>query len=64
MYPAIEINLHLDRICAAQRKCSGSHEATFQASTYGTNLLPHRHILAEEPTARSDRRDGGESVDA
>jgi hypothetical protein len=40
MYPAIEINLHLDRICAAQRQSLIALEAAFRASTYGTNLLP------------------------
>jgi hypothetical protein len=31
MYPAIEIDLHLDRICAAQRQSSAALEAAFQA---------------------------------
>jgi hypothetical protein len=47
MYPAIEIDLHLDRIRAAQRQCPAAPEAAFRALTYGTNLLPHRHILAK-----------------
>jgi hypothetical protein len=47
MYPAIEIHLHLDRIRAAQRQCPAAPEAAFRALTYGTNLLPHRHILAK-----------------
>jgi len=47
LYPAIEIDLHLDRICAGQRQSPAALEAAFRASTYGTNLLPHRHILAE-----------------
>ena len=40
MYPAIEIDLHLGRICAAQRQCPAAIEDAFQASTHGTNLLP------------------------
>jgi hypothetical protein len=40
MYPAVEINLHLNRICAAQRRSPAAFEAAFRASTYGTNLLP------------------------
>ena len=31
MYPAIEIDLHLDRICAAQRESSAAREAAFRA---------------------------------
>ena len=40
MYPAIEIDLHLDRICAAQLPSPVAAEAAFQALTHGTNLLP------------------------
>ena len=47
MYPAIEIDLHLDRICAAQRQSSVTPEAAFRASTYGTNLLPLQRVLAK-----------------
>jgi hypothetical protein len=40
MYPALEITLHLNGICAAQRRSPAAFEAAFRASTYGTNLLP------------------------
>jgi hypothetical protein len=40
MYPAIEIDLRLDRICAAQRLSSAALETAFRPSPYGTNLLP------------------------
>jgi hypothetical protein len=46
MYPAIEIDLHLDRICAAQPPSAAAPYGAFRASTYGANLLPHRRILA------------------
>jgi hypothetical protein len=47
MYPATEIDLHLDRICAAQRQGPAALEAAFRPPTYGTNLLPLRRILAK-----------------
>jgi hypothetical protein len=43
MYPAIEIDLHLDRVCAAQGQSSAAAEAAFRVSTCGTNLLPPHH---------------------
>jgi hypothetical protein len=51
MYPAIEINLHLDGVCAAQGQGSAAPEAAFRASTYGTNLLPTGTSWQRGPTA-------------
>jgi hypothetical protein len=51
MYPAIEIDLHLDRICAAQRQCPAALEAALRALTYGTNLLPIDTSRGREPAA-------------
>jgi hypothetical protein len=51
MYPAIEINLHLDRICAAQRQSSAALEAAFRASSYDANLLPTGTSWLMGPTA-------------
>jgi hypothetical protein len=47
LHPAIEIDLHLDRICAAHRQNPAAPEAAFRATTYATNLLPLRRILAK-----------------
>ena len=40
MYPAIEIDLHLDRICAVQWHRIAALRGAFGTSTHGTNLLP------------------------
>jgi hypothetical protein len=47
MYPAIEIDLHLQFVFAAQRQNPAAPEAAFRATTYATNLLPLRRILAK-----------------
>ncbi|MFI5897555.1 hypothetical protein ACIA5D_46460 [Actinoplanes sp. NPDC051513] len=47
MYPAIEIDLHSDRIYAAQRHDPSALEAAFRGPTFGTNLLPLERILAK-----------------
>jgi|tagenome__1003787_1003787.scaffolds.fasta_scaffold19389363_1 hypothetical protein len=40
MYPAIEITLHLDGVCAAQRRSRTSLESASRDLHGGTNLLP------------------------
>jgi hypothetical protein len=47
MHPAIEIDLHLDRIRALSDRIRPPPEAAFRATTYATNLLPLRRILAK-----------------
>jgi hypothetical protein len=47
MYPAIEIDLHFDRICAAQGLSSAALETAFRAVSIRHQPAPHRHILAE-----------------
>jgi hypothetical protein len=40
MHPAIEIDLHLERIYAARRQSPSVLEAASRVSMKGTNLLP------------------------
>jgi hypothetical protein len=40
MYPAIEINLRLDHVCAAHASSLAASGYAFGTSTGGTNLLP------------------------
>jgi hypothetical protein len=47
MYPAIEIDLHLDRICAAQPPNPAAPEGALRTLNVRHNLLPHRRILAK-----------------
>ena len=58
MGPAIEIDLHLDRICAAQREGWPRLRPRFGPSAYDTNLLPLRRLLAKGRARRIDRRNG------
>jgi hypothetical protein len=51
MYPAVEIDLHLDRICAVQRHRPAAREAAFRALNVGTNLLPFEIPGEERPAA-------------
>jgi hypothetical protein len=59
MHPAIEIDLHVDGICAAQRQTPIALGAAFRALDVRSNLLPLRRHLGEEGRPRcSDRRGG------
>ena len=40
VYPAVEIDLHIDCICAAQRRSPAALGGASRAPTCGTNLLP------------------------
>src|SRR4051794_10310741 len=51
MYPAIEIDLHLDRICAAQRQSPAALDATFQALKVRHQPAPPSTQLQEERLA-------------
>src|SRR4030095_15830763 len=45
MYPAVEINLHLEHVSPAQPSSRTASGYAFRSSVAGTNLLPHRRRL-------------------
>jgi hypothetical protein len=52
MYPAIEIALHLDRICAAQRQRPSALDAAFLALDIRHQPAPPPRFLAKGPRPR------------
>jgi hypothetical protein len=61
MYPAIEIHLRLDRICAAQRRSAAALETAFRARNVRYQPAPSTPYWRREPAAvkRSPETAGG-----